>query len=625
MIKNEYKKWNREGESMKLVQVMKNMRKKQKITQEELCRGLCSRAVLSRIEKQEKQSDRMLLEALFERLGTTLLYWDKILNNNDMRLYQMQIQIEGFIEEGDCEQAEKLLEQYEDFRGVNVSLHKQYKTWTKARISQLKGNGKESLKYAKEALLYTIPEFDGEKFEIKNYYLCYQELQIYFMWLQLQRDYEKQEIGPYLEELLRFIEERMKDERYLEQLIPVLLYEIAKIKWEKGDVAYASSLCRRAVKIQRKNERLEHLKELLELQIQIEEKQGLEVNLKELKEWYQAVVWIEKYGEDLEKSEQIMRNKSNVYSIGQIFRNLRKENHLRQDDFMGMEQEGVHLVRETISRAENGRKNPTKKTCERYLSQFDKKMQFYSSRIESDEYESYELQALLGKKIKQEEVKEAKEILEQLEEKLDLTNPYNMQYIRKEKLFLNYLEKRIDEKRYRKSLIDILKLYIKDYNMLEKREKVCGYLNRNEIEIINNIAISYANEKDYDSSIQWYKKLIHYFEEKCTVMSAIDYIMILTNYSNILGNCGKYRESTDIARRGIQIRVKNKNGSLIPHLLYEIAWNYKEEGKITMLLSEEKEECMITFHMSCVISALFQQKNFSKFLELQQEEFTALE
>lgn len=609
---------------MKLVQVIKTMRKQQKISQSELCRGLCSVSVLSRIEKGEKQGDRMLLEALFERLGTTLLYWEKILNNNDIKLYQMQMQIEMLLEEEQLEQVEILLTQYEDFRGVNEPLHKQYKTWTQARVLQLKGNIKESLQKIKEAFSYTFSEFNEKQFEIKNYYLCYQELQIYFMWLQLEREYRNREITVCLEKLLQYVEERTKDEHYLSQLTPVLFYEIANIKFQENYLEEAYFFCNKGLNIQRKNERLEHLKELLKLKIQIEKKLELEKSRPEIERWYEGLMWLEERGRDLEYQDTT-RDEVNIYSIGEIFRNLRKEYQKRQDDFMELERDEIRLVRETISRTENGHKNPTQKTCDRYLQQFDKKVKFYSSRIESDDYEVYILQSLLGKKVKQEEVKEAKKILKELEVKLDLTNSYNVQYIRKEKLFLDFLEGKIEGKVYRKQLIEVLKLSVKNYDEIEKNEKLYGYFNRNEIEIMNNIAISYASEENYDLAIQWYRRLFHYFEKEYNRVGYGDYIMLLTNYVSSLGNNAQYQESNYLAKKGIYISIKNKDASFLSHLLYEIAWNYKEESKVRNLLSEEKKLSKIAFKMSYEISQIFEQHNMITFLNEQIKEITFFE
>lgn len=609
-----------ERESNALRTSNKEYEKKQKISQAELCRGLCSVPVFSRIEKGEKQGDRMLMEALFERLGMTLLYWEKILNNNDVKLYQIQMTIEKLLEEEQLKEVEDLLSQYEDFRGINEILHKQYKMWTKARVLQLNGNIKDSIQKIEEAFLCTLPEINLEKFEIKNYYLCYQELQIYFMWLQLEREYRDREIAVYLEELLQYVQERTKDEHYLNQLIPVIFYEIANIKFQEDYLEEAYFFCNKGLEIQRKNERLEHLKELLSLKIQIEKRLDLGTSRTEIEQWYESLVWLERYGIDL-KYHDIIRDEINIYSIGEIFKGLRKEYQKSQDDFMGVEKEEIGLVRETISRVENGHKNPTKKTCDRYLQQFDKKIEFYSSRVESNDYEVHMLQALLGKKIKQGEVKEAKKIFKKIEEKLDVTDIYNIQYIRKEKLFLDFLEGKIESKSYRKQLIEVLKLSVKNYDEIEKEEKLYGYFNRNEIEIMNNIAISYSNEKSYALAIQWYRKLFSYFEKEYDTIGYGDYLMLLTNYVSVLGNNAQYEESNYLAKKGIYISIKNKDASFLSHLLYEIAWNYKEEKKIRTLSKKEHKEYKIAFKKAYEMSQIFRQDNMIEFLNTQIKDY----
>ena len=81
---------------MRYVRLIEKIRKEENIKQADLCQGLCSISTLSRIERGKKQADKMLLEALVERLGKTLVYWEKILNNNDQRLSQLQTKINFF-------------------------------------------------------------------------------------------------------------------------------------------------------------------------------------------------------------------------------------------------------------------------------------------------------------------------------------------------------------------------------------------------------------------------------------------------------------------------------------------------------------------------------------------------
>ena len=86
-------------EKNQLGKLVGEIRKEKGIRQLELCQGICSVSMLSRIEQGKKEPDKMLLEALFERLGKTLLYWEKVLNNDDIRLFQLQVEINSFLEE----------------------------------------------------------------------------------------------------------------------------------------------------------------------------------------------------------------------------------------------------------------------------------------------------------------------------------------------------------------------------------------------------------------------------------------------------------------------------------------------------------------------------------------------
>ena len=601
--------------------LIEKIRKKRKIKQVDLCQGLCSISMLSRIEKGKKQGDKMLIEALFERLGKTLLYWERILNNNDIRLFQLKLKISFFLEERNIEKVEELLLQYKNFKGVNKNLHMQYRTWIEAQVLLLKNQKDESIKKVREALTWTFSKINEEKFELKGVYLCHQEIQIYLMWTRLKLQENRKEGYYYLKQLLEYIEEHIDDNQYLEQLYPMILYEIAKVQMEEGEFQEAFSVCEKGIDILRKNETLNQLKSFLKLRIQIGDKLGIEEDKNRTQKWYQLIEWLEQYKE--KDTENIfVKNRYGVYGIGEVFRNLRKDLNISQEKVMYfIQDEGYTLVQETISRIENGHRNPTEKTCENYLKQFNKELQFYCSPIQSDDYEIQELRYEFGRQVKLREVEKAKEILLEIEKKIDTNNRYNMQFVKKGYISLEFLEKKISEQEYRKKLIDVLKLTVHNYNKIEKEDKIYGILNRNEINILNNIAISYKYEGDYHNAICWYKKILDYFEEQYLLSGISDYLMLFTNYVNALGSNGQYMESTKAARRGIELCVKNKDASYISYLLYNIAWNYKEEGKKRSLSEEERKECCESFQMAYDNSVLFFQKYVKEFLEESRGDF----
>ena len=133
--------------------------------------------MLSRIEQGKKEPDKMLLEALFERLGKTLLYWEKVLNNDDIRLFQLQVEINSFLEEKNLEVVQMLLKKYKNFKGVSVPLHKQYKMFANARLLQLQNKNKEAMEELQRALEITLVNaYCNYRIKIRKQWKSYKEL-----------------------------------------------------------------------------------------------------------------------------------------------------------------------------------------------------------------------------------------------------------------------------------------------------------------------------------------------------------------------------------------------------------------------------------------------------------------
>ena len=494
------------------------------------------------------------------------------------------------MDSNDVEKVEELLLQYKNFTGVSENLHLQYRTWIEARVLLLKGERKESQAKIKEALEYTLCGFEQQDFTLQNHYLCHQEIKIYLMWAKLKVISNDQRGYYYLEQLLQYIEQKIQDNQYLEELYPVLVYEIAKSYVKRNELKEALELCKKGIEIQRKNERLDYLKALIELYIEIEEKLELQEKDEEIHRGYKLLQWLEQYkSDDTKIIDSITKNKNVIYRVGEVFRNLRKENDIKQEELMYYtDRKRFSMVPETVSRIENGHRNISEKTWENYLKQLKKEIKFYASRVESEDYEVQELRHELGRNIKLREPKKARDILLKLENKVEIMNTYNIQYIQMERLILDSLENKIAGRAYREALIKVLQLTVNNYDLLEKEEKIYGFLNRNEITILNNIAVSYENEQDYDNAVTWYKKLLNYFEEQYLLSGSIDYTMIFTNYVNALGSGGKFMESTKQARRGVEFSEKDKDASYIGYFLYNIAWNYWNESKRRPLSEEEK-------------------------------------
>ena len=219
----------------KLGEFIRYYRKKQKVSQADLCRNLCSVATMSRIENGETDTPVMMAQTLLERLGLNVNKFELLLDRDDSRYFRRRDEVDEALWKRDIPLAEKELAAYEAMVEED-KLHQQYIKLQKAKILLLKAENaepspepmeKENLYNQAEQLLaeaaeYTIPKSSSEGEE-----LLLSKIEIEIL-LTKVRKYQK-------ENLLR-VHNYMKKHysmELMEEIYPMVQLELAKILIEE--------------------------------------------------------------------------------------------------------------------------------------------------------------------------------------------------------------------------------------------------------------------------------------------------------------------------------------------------------------------------------------------------------
>ena len=136
-------------------------REKNGLTQRQLCRGICTEATICRIETGCREFDSLISETLLERLGKTADRLEFVLNDEDYVLNELRCNILTEIREHRTEQAEKLLEKYEDSMPERDRLHQQFVLFARGLLLEEAEEGEAAVKNFEEALALT--DADQEK------------------------------------------------------------------------------------------------------------------------------------------------------------------------------------------------------------------------------------------------------------------------------------------------------------------------------------------------------------------------------------------------------------------------------------------------------------------------------
>lgn len=140
--------------------LLKDIRKKKKMTQEEVCRGICTKATLSRIENGQIIPSLNQIRIFFTRMGVmppkklvAATKWQK--RRYDLEAMMQEIWV------NDSQEQYLLLQEYKNVKdGMNV-LEKQVYLYNQAIHESMLGGGREeAIRICKEALILTNTEFD---------------------------------------------------------------------------------------------------------------------------------------------------------------------------------------------------------------------------------------------------------------------------------------------------------------------------------------------------------------------------------------------------------------------------------------------------------------------------------
>lgn len=197
-------------------------------TQEEVSYGICTPASLSRIENGAQKPGRLILEKLFERLGTENNLFNSFVSREDMELYSAIQELIRNVTDEEIDKIESQIATVEKMINSASSLERQCLLFAKSKLAvQKEENNKKAMEILMEAIHITLPDFDG-KTPLRSNLLTFDEITIinsiavrhasnkeYFKAIQL---------GMWLKEYMedKIVDGKMKTAKY-----PMILYNLS--------------------------------------------------------------------------------------------------------------------------------------------------------------------------------------------------------------------------------------------------------------------------------------------------------------------------------------------------------------------------------------------------------------
>ena len=259
-----------------------------------------------------------------------------------------------------------------------------------------------------------------------------------------------------------------------------------------------------------------------------------------------------------------------IFPLGAIIRNRREELGLTQEDLA----DGICSV-PTLSRIENGERIPTKNHLEMLLQRlgysamsldyYTDNLQFRISELKFKVRQSYVARDYIAAKKYLDECIQA---INSAHGTKNPSSPIDTQFIALYDVLLNKRSISLEQK------LQAFETAIQLTCRKQFSERVFYALSYEEILILNNIAICYADRGDLEQAIAILSSIKdHYMRNGVSQEESLrTQIMILYNLSKYLGQFGQYDECIEVCDYGIRIAKESGRTSLLHKLLYNRGW-----------------------------------------------------
>ena len=148
------------------------------------------------------------------------------------------------------------------------------------------------------------------------------------------------------------------------------------------------------------------------------------------------------------------------------------------------------------------------------------KTDYYQLSIRGEDFEIQELRWEIDFYIGIHKADEAEKLLHILKKKIDLTNPYNEQYVKEIELFIRDERNEVSCEEYVQEIFELLSITIKDVDRLKEDGIENCFFTREELVLLMNLGCTYHQHKQYKEALKYYHKIEGYLRDFYQLSSA---------------------------------------------------------------------------------------------------------
>lgn len=570
------------------------------ISAEQLAYGICDLSTLTKFEMGKRNVEKLLFDALYQRLGKYSGRFTTVLDNDEYELIKKRWEIHRLIDEKQYDEARRIIEEYR--KETTNSLHRQYLCMVECEIMHRTNADIELCKEKLlEGMLCTHPDFQIER--IKEYYPARMEL---FMAAQYARYMEMSDQTEEAVSIYNDILQIISDERYDRSEREIHYRHVGFRLMEHYMVLKNYE---KALGIGEKT-----LEQIIS--------GGFVRFLAEVRE--NIIICREHMGDDMSRERCLLKilkrfnrqfgvgsaedffpryTENRVYNVNDIIKQRRIMKGLTQSALAGEE-----CSERTIIRAENHETTIRNKTRDYLLKRLNFPENKYISVVDTYDYKAFKAYNESRDMYDRGEFDKAEELLNELESDYKCSTINSRQYF-----FSRHDDIHIAKTgKFKSSIQDMKDMLSKTLGNIDKQDISGVMLLENEWEIIQNLITANKEQKNYDECLKYLKHIAETYDDTKVNNDSYIYMCIKRQMGDVLGEMGRVDEANEYVMKGLDISCKEEFLPYLHIMTYLYAWNVLEMKD--NISKEEKFFCKEMLEYSYVVADIYQNNHKKKLI-----------
>lgn len=527
----------------KMGELLTVLRIEKGIAQENLCMGLCTQSAYSKFERGVQIPDRLLLNALLQRMGKAPDKLAMVLSAEEYNYFRWKKEVLIAAGQNNMDVLEKLLERKEAVQvTIHENLQKQFLYLMQAIVAEDKEKDIEkSIALLERAAELTMPGIvqNGMQEYLVSIEEMYVLLELSDMLLKVERI---EEAGRLLLEIVEYADKKYDDYEAKVKVYPKAAKLLYPILLEKEQECEAMNLCRKAV-------------ELLCWQ-------GILYDLTELLTGY--LVCSEKFP----VTEDRIRYEKQLQALKEVCEEYDAKDYGIENARLAYRSQELYLLDELIkgSRIETGKRSPSTKNFRALMQKLETGQDYYNGTLDTEDFWLLEKKRKLDRAMSLKKWDEARLTLDYLKAKLDMNKVQNRRELAKAENSINFWTG---------------KLTSEEYIVLCEKALGCGregwreegfwkqFFTSYKVELLNSIVVAYGRLKKSEESIFILEHLLDFFQNsKVELEDRYQTSMtVVENLSYHYGETGKLDKCLEMCERGMKLCLESGRGVRISTFL----------------------------------------------------------